>query len=717
MISFKDMTLTRIVWLVAGVGLALALFFALGDIQRSMARASSMQRSAALVDLSVKLSGLVHEQQKERGASEVFLTSGARSFRDQLLAQRKVLDAKRKDVAEAIAAVQDMDLSEALIEKLVSIDTRLAKIEAVRTQIDKGSLTADQATKFYTDANAKAIALVGDIAADVSDAAIARELLVYSAFLSGKDLTGLDRSNGASGLSVGAFTPNQRRGLIALPAARKSYFDFASAFARPEQAEALSAILDSPQVKRIETARAAIIADDLSTAPAMSGADWFKTQTAIIDRLKTLEDTIAQDIAAAMLESAAEANQQLWLAGIILLAGLAFAAGLCLVIIRTIRDRIDAVVTPLRALADGRNDVAIPDLGRNEFKVLGRAMQTFKKNVIEREEADAKLKEVVEVMGDRLRGMARGDLTRPIDSFFAKEFASIRMDYNDAQEALREMIYAVIDSATAINHSASEVNQAATDLSGRTMRQAATLEETAAALEKTTKGIKQSAEKAQSTNEEIARTRQLASDNGAVVDSAIAAMERIQSSFAEVEQITHMIQNIAFQTNILALNAGVEATRAGEAGKGFGVVATEVRALAQRSSEAVTSIQELMSKSAENIASGSQQVMASGTALRDMISKIDAVSQSIAELAEASQNQASGLSEVNDAVAELDMSTQQNAAMAEESSAASNQLNAEAQNLVRKTALFDARGDEGTDRPTPAASIEEGTPVDLSMSA
>ena len=587
----------------------------------------------------------------------------------------------------------------------------------MRSRIDDLAVSGPQAVKFFTDTNRQAIALVGDIAVDVSDARIARELLVYSAFLSGKDLAGLDRSNGASGFSIRSFTPEQRKNLIALPAAQRGYFDFVLAFAKPAQAEALERLLGSDDARRIETMRESALSGDESGIAAISAKAWFDTQSARIDRFKALEDEIAREITQGMLAIAAQAKQQVWLAAIILLAGMGLAIGLCIVIIKAIVNRVDAVVTPLRALADGRNDVAIPDLGRNEFKILGRAMEVFKKNVIEREEADAKLKEVVTVLGDRLQGMARGDLNRPIESFFSEEFASIRMDYNEAQEALREMIYAVIDSANAINHSADEVNQAATDLSGRTMRQAATLEETAAALERTTRGITQSAEKAQQTNKEIAFTRQLASENGAVVDSAIEAMERIQSSFAEVEQITHMIQNIAFQTNILALNAGVEATRAGEAGKGFGVVATEVRALAQRSSEAVTSIQELMAKSAENIASGSQQVMASGTALRDMIGKIDAVSKSVAELAEASKNQASGLSEVNDAVADLDMSTQQNAAMAEQSSAASNQLNSEAQNLVRKTALFDARKAPQSEPAKGRSSSEEGQLVDLRLSA
>jgi methyl-accepting chemotaxis protein len=222
----------------------------------------------------------------------------------------------------------------------------------------------------------------------------------------------------------------------------------------------------------------------------------------------------------------------------------------------------------------------------------------------------------------------------------------------------------------------------------------APLEETAAALQRTNKGIQASSDLAQQTNTEVGLARQNATRNRQIVETAGEAMAQIRASFAEVENITHIIQNIAFQTNILALNAGVEATRAGEAGKGFGVVATEVRALAQRSSEAVTAIQELMAKSADCIANGAQQVGLSSTALRDMIEIIDRVGQRVEQLAETTRAQALNIDEVDSALSSLERDTQQNAAMAEQSSAASDLLMQEVSRLTDRTALFTQQGRE-----------------------
>lgn len=354
------------------------------------------------------------------------------------------------------------------------------------------------------------------------------------------------------------------------------------------------------------------------------------------------------------------------------------------------------VIRPLASTADTMQRMAAGDIeaGRknshspDEIGTMTRAIEVFRQSAIDAREADAERRRIVSVLSERLSAMATGNLEQPIETFFAEAYKGIRMDFNQAQAALRDVIHSVVQSAQQIHRSAAEVNEAATDLSERAARQAATLEETAAALQRTNKDIQTSSELAQETHAEIALARQNATRNQEIVETAVGAMAEIESSFDEVASITSLIQNIAFQTNILALNAGVEATRAGEAGKGFIVVANEVRALAQRSSEAVTAIQQLMAKSGEKIANGTRQVSSSGHALHEMIEIIDRVRQRVEMLAASSSAQAMRLNEVDRAVANLDRDTQQNAAMAEQSSAASELLRQEVNRLTQRTALF-----------------------------
>jgi methyl-accepting chemotaxis protein len=174
--------------------------------------------------------------------------------------------------------------------------------------------------------------------------------------------------------------------------------------------------------------------------------------------------------------------------------------------------------------------------------------------------------------------------------------------------------------------------------------------------------------------------------------SVVAVMSlrsAVETSSQEISKITSVINDIAFQTNQLALNAAVEAARAGEAGRGFAVVATEVRALAQRSSDAAREINGLISASEEQVRSGVDLVDKTGLALAAIVESISEISTLVSDIATSTKEQSSGLNEINTAVNELDQVTQQNAALFEETTAASHALTAEADSLAQAVARFD----------------------------
>jgi methyl-accepting chemotaxis protein len=172
------------------------------------------------------------------------------------------------------------------------------------------------------------------------------------------------------------------------------------------------------------------------------------------------------------------------------------------------------------------------------------------------------------------------------------------------------------------------------------------------------------------------------------VRDAVAAMGEIEKSSNQISQIIGVIDEIAFQTNLLALTAGVEAARAGEAGRGFAVVASEVRALAQRSSEAAKEIKGLISASSDQVETGVHLVGEAGQALQKIVSKVSEINALVGEIAASAQEQATGLAQVNTAVNQMDQVTQQNAAMVEETTAASHSLTQEAQELMRLISRF-----------------------------
>ena len=296
---------------------------------------------------------------------------------------------------------------------------------------------------------------------------------------------------------------------------------------------------------------------------------------------------------------------------------------------------------------------------------------------------------VVEGTARGLSAMAAGDLSYRIQDDFPSDYAVLRDNFNQAMATLDQALGVIGVNAGSMQSGAQEIGSAAEDLSRRTEQQAASLEETAAALDQITATVRKTAENAQAADTVVTQGRTQAETGGVVVQKAVAAIGEIERSSNEISQIIGVIDEIAFQTKLLALNAGVEAARAGEAGRGFAVVASEVRALAQRSAESAKEIKTLISASSSQVKDGVVLVRQSGEALTGIAGRIEEITTLMSEIRASTQEQAVGLAEVNTAVNQMDQVTQQNAAMVEQSTAASLSLSREAAELAELVGRFE----------------------------
>lgn len=229
-------------------------------------------------------------------------------------------------------------------------------------------------------------------------------------------------------------------------------------------------------------------------------------------------------------------------------------------------------------------------------------------------------------------------------------------------------------AASNVASSVEQLNEAGNSLSQSSTEAAASLEETVASLEELSSMVRMNSDNAKQAASLSASSREAAEKGQQEIQTLISSMDKISSSSKKIEEIIHVIDDIAFQTNLLALNAAVEAARAGEQGKGFAVVAEAVRALAQRSASAAKDITHLIKESVAQVEDGSRIAGNSGTVLNNIVNSVKKVADLNTEISTASSEQTQGIQQISKAMNQLDQASQSNAASAEEIAATSGEI-------------------------------------------
>jgi methyl-accepting chemotaxis protein len=421
---------------------------------------------------------------------------------------------------------------------------------------------------------------------------------------------------------------------------------------------------------------------------------------------------------------------------------------------RVVSRRIDRVSAAMRRLADGDVETAIPYADRkDEVGEMARMVEVFRANArdkqrleseqVEQRAAFERAREQQEQALDRsvasiLRAAASGDLARRIDTTgmsgamerlgvgvnqlvetiertlgdlgavlasladgqltarmeqdYQGLFATLKSDANMMAERLSSVVGQIDTAARALSDASSAISTGSADLETRTVRQAASIEETSTAMRQLTASVRQNADNASDATRMAGQAREAADKGAADVAAAIAAMREIETESRRISDIVTLIDDIAFETHLLALNAGVEAARAGDAGKGFAVVAGEVRALARRAGEASKEVKKLIDDSRERVEQGGKLVNETSAGLAGIVQAVNRLADHVKAIAQASEEQANGLAEINQAIANMDEVTHRNSALVEQTAASARGLTSQAEELQRLVGFFD-RGD------------------------
>ncbi len=369
----------------------------------------------------------------------------------------------------------------------------------------------------------------------------------------------------------------------------------------------------------------------------------------------------------------------------IFIVALLFSTRIRKSIVRIIVQPVEQLEAAAAMLRKGELNVDITYTSDDEFGSLASNL---------RESCHA-LHEIVSDAGYILTEMSNGnfDIATKIEDQYVGEFVSLITAMRKLNRQLDETLRSINTASDQVAIGSSQLAESAQSLAEGATEQAGAIEELTATIENVTNTASNTAKSAESA----AAMAKEAQDNAAKSQADLAelteAMQRISETSLEIQNIIGDIEDIASQTNLLSLNASIEAARAGDAGRGFGVVADQIGKLADDSAKSAVNTRELIAKAIQEVENGNAITKKTVAVLNDILESMKLFATSAEASNEDSKNMARMLEEIEKAIEQISEVVQSNSASAEETSATSEELSAQSETLKELVSKFKLRNE------------------------